>query len=90
MAICSRDKSSIDMKDNILNALKESLSGSDKLRTLLLDNVHTARSREIRLNLVYLTYDFSSQSILVEYYVEDSDYPAVSISFDELIHLVTT
>lgn len=85
-----RDKSSIDMKDNILNALKESLSGSDKLRTLLLDNVHTARSREIRLNLVYLTYDFSSQSILVEYYVEDSDYPAVSISFDELIHLVTT
>lgn len=42
----------------------------------------------IRLNLVYLTYNFLSNSILIEYYVDDEEYPDVEVSFTEVTNIL--
>ncbi|MFP1767484.1 hypothetical protein ACLECW_14765 [Lonsdalea quercina] len=75
------------MKENTLLSLKESVSNSDRIKNLILGNIQTEEKKVIRLNLVYLTYNFQSKTVLLEYYVEDDDYPNVEISFTELTEL---
>ncbi|AOR65412.1 hypothetical protein KU73_21890 [Pectobacterium wasabiae] len=76
------------MKKNTLISLNESISHSDKIKNLILDNIQTEGKKIIRLNLVYLTYDFSSKTVLLEYYVEDDEYPNIEMSFSELTDLL--
>lgn len=72
------------MKKNTLSALNESISDSSRVRRLILDNIINKKEKGIRLNLVYITYDFSSNKVLIEYYAKDDEYPNVEMSFDEL------
>ncbi|MCG8710942.1 hypothetical protein JHU04_004259 [Brenneria sp. 4F2] len=76
------------MKENTLLSLTESISKSDKIKNLILGNIQTEEKKVIRLNLVYLTYNFQSKVVLLEYYVEDDEYPHVEMSFAELIELL--
>ncbi|ACX86208.1 hypothetical protein F6Q07_22915 [Pectobacterium parmentieri] len=76
------------MKENTLKSLNESISNSDRIKNIILSNIQTEDKKVIRLNLVYLTYDFLSKTVLLEYYVEDDEYPNVEISFGELTNLL--
>lgn len=76
------------MKKHTLDALNESVSSNDKIRKVILDNILSEKKKEIRLNLVYITYNFSSRSVLIEYYVEDNEYPNVEMNFDELANFI--
>ena len=76
------------MKKNTLDALNESVSNRDRIRKIILDNILSKEKKAIRLNLVYITYNFSSRSVLIEYYVEDDEYPNVEMSFDELANFM--
>lgn len=76
------------MKKHTLDALSESVSSNDKIRKVILDNILSEKKKEIRLNLVYITYNFSSRSVLIEYYVEDNEYPNVEMNFDELANFI--
>ncbi|CAE1150453.1 hypothetical protein [Serratia sp. Tan611] len=73
------------MKKNTLDALTESISNSGKI---IINNILMEERKEIRLNLVYITYDFSSRCVLIEYYAEDNEYPDVEMKFDDLIDFV--
>ncbi|MCU1799162.1 hypothetical protein CUU45_18055 [Pectobacterium polaris] len=75
------------MKENTLLSLNESVSNSNRIKNLILGNIQTEEKKVIRLNLVYLTYNFQSKTVLLEYYVEDDEYPNVEISFTELTEL---
>jgi len=72
------------MRKNTLDALKESVGDSNRLRKILRENFLTKERKEIRLNLVYLTYDFSVCRVLLQYYVIDNEYPDVEMSFEDL------
>ncbi|QPT13295.1 hypothetical protein I6G37_23105 [Serratia rubidaea] len=76
------------MKKHTLDALAESISNSEKIRKIIINNILREESKEIRLNLVYITYDFSSRCVLIEYYAEDNEYPDVEMKFDDLIDFV--
>lgn len=41
------------------------------------------------MNLVYLTYDFKSRTVLLEYYVEDHDHANMEVNLTELTELLT-
>lgn len=76
------------MKENSIASLNESISNSEKIKNAILENIKTNEREVIRLNLVYLTFDFSSKTVLLEYYVEDDDYPDVEMSFSDLTALL--
>ena len=76
------------MKENLIASLSESVSNSAKIKKLILDNIKTNEKKVIRLNLVYLTFDFSSKTILLEYYVEDDECPNIEMSFADLTALL--
>lgn len=76
------------MKENSIASLNESISNSEKIKNAILENIKTNEREVIRLNLVYLTFDFSSKTVLLEYYVKDDDYPDVEMSFCDLTALL--
>ncbi|WP_218829723.1 hypothetical protein [Burkholderia aenigmatica] len=71
------------MKNNTLDSLVESIQGSVQIKRLLIDRMSREEDGEIRLNLVYIEYDFLLRRIAIEYYVRDGEYPNVEMSFDE-------
>lgn len=77
------------MKNNTLDAFTESISDSERIRKLLIDNCANCAKEEIRLNLVYVVYNFTNQTILIEYYVKDDLYPSVEMSFAGLSDFLT-
>ena len=76
------------MKKNTLDAFNESVCNSKKIKSLILNNMSSKEKEVIRLNLVYLTYNFLSNSILIEYYVDDEEYPNVEVSFTEVTNIL--
>jgi len=76
------------MKENSIASLNDSISNSEKIKNAILENIKTNEREVIRLNLVYLTFDFSSKTVLLEYYVKDDDYPDVEMSFSDLTALL--
>ncbi len=76
------------MKENLIAALKESISNSQRIKSLILHNIKATDRKVIRLNLVYLTFDFSSKTILLEYFVKDDEYPNFEMSFSDLAVLL--
>lgn len=46
------------MEENLIAALKESISNSQRIKSLILHNIEATDKKVIRLNLVYLTFDF--------------------------------
>ncbi|HEJ9546413.1 TPA: hypothetical protein SMP81_003666 [Proteus mirabilis] len=76
------------MKKNTLSALNESISNSKKIKKIILDNFLNKERKELRLNLVYITYNFISKRVLIEYYVKDDEYPSIEMSFDELANFI--
>lgn len=76
------------MKKNTLGALNESISNSKKIKKIILDNFLKKERKELRLNLVYITYNFISKRVLIEYYVKDDEYPSIEMSFDELANFI--
>ncbi|HIH2744426.1 hypothetical protein L3V59_25700 [Burkholderia aenigmatica] len=71
------------MKNNTLDSLVESIQGSVQIKRLLIDRMSREEAGEIRLNLVYIEYDFLLRRIAIEYYVRDGEYPNVEMSFGE-------
>lgn len=76
------------MKENLIASLNESISNSERIKNIILNNIKTHERKIIRLNLVYLTFDFSSKTILLEYYVKDNEYPDIEMSFADLTALL--
>ena len=70
--------------------LRESVSNSKKVKDLIIRNIEAGEKNMIRLNLVYLNFDFSSKTVLLEYYVEDDDYPSLEVSFADLVKFLKT
>lgn len=79
-----------DVFNNTLSALKESIAGSARIKALILDNIQSQEKACIKLNLVYLTYLFAAKRVVLEYYAEDEEYPAVELNFEVLVALVST
>lgn len=76
------------MKENLMASLNESISNSERIKNLILRNIKTHERNVIRLNLVYLAFDFLSKTILLEYYVKDNEYPDIVMSFADLTALL--
>ncbi|CAK7019397.1 hypothetical protein [Saezia sanguinis] len=76
------------MKENTLDALIDSISNSNKIKNFIIGNCFSEEKKEIRLNLVYLTYNFTDFEILIRYYVADESYPDFEISFDDFITIL--
>ncbi|RUS65621.1 hypothetical protein CUZ56_02707 [Saezia sanguinis] len=76
------------MKENTLDALIDSISNSNKIKNFIIGNCSSEEKKEIRLNLVYLIFNFNGREILIQYYAADESYPDVEISFDDFINIV--
>ncbi|MDN2697127.1 hypothetical protein O0882_12450 [Janthinobacterium sp. SUN073] len=73
------------MRKNTLLALQESISGGGRIKKAVAHNCQSRERNEIRLNLVYLSYYFHIQEILIQYYVKDAEYPDIQMSFTDFI-----
>jgi len=74
--------------NNILIAFKESISDSLKVKKALRDNLFTHKQKTIRMNLVYVEYNFDQKQIKIDYYVKDENYPSMEISFNDFEKLI--
>lgn len=72
------------MKENTMHALAESIRGSQRMKSLILSGMWARERRVIRFNLVYLTFEHLSQTAILEYFVDDEEYPQVAITYSEL------
>jgi hypothetical protein len=74
---------------NILSAFNESISDSSRVRKILLDNLVSQDKKRIRMNLVYVEYNFDKQTVKIDYFVEDKNYPSIELFFYEFENFLT-
>lgn len=67
-----------------MHALAESIRGSRRMNSLILSSMWARERRVIRFNLVHLTFEHLSQTAILEYFVDDEEYPQVEITYSEL------
>lgn len=71
-----------------IEALKDDISNSIKLKEKILLNLIEKTKKEMILNQVELNFNFEDENIELIYYVIDSDYPNVKIDFNQLRSIV--
>ncbi len=73
-----------------IEAFKDDIHSSLKLREKILLNIESKTEKEIILNQVELYFNFEKENIELVYFVLDSDYPNVIIDFNELKDIINS
>ncbi|KLI17423.1 hypothetical protein [Brachyspira hyodysenteriae] len=73
-----------------IEAFKDDIHGSLKLREKILLNIKSKTEKEMILNQVELYFNFEKENIELIYFVLDSDYPNVIINFKELKDIINS
>ena len=71
-----------------IEAFKDDIHSSLKLREKILLNIEAKTKKEMILNQVELYFNFEKKNIELVYYVLDSNYPNVIIDFNELKDII--
>lgn len=73
-----------------IEAFKDDIHGSLKLREKILLNIKLKTETEMILNQVEPYFNFEKENIELVYFVLDSDYPNVIIDFNELKDIINS
>ena len=73
-----------------IEAFKDDINSSLKLREKILLNIKSKTEKEMILNQVELYFNFEKENIELVYFVLDSDYPNVIIDFNELKDIINS
>lgn len=73
-----------------IEAFKDDIHDSLKLREKILLNIESKTEKEIILNQVELYFNFEKENIELVYYVLDRNYPNVIIDFKELKDIINS
>ncbi|WP_297286603.1 hypothetical protein [uncultured Brachyspira sp.] len=73
-----------------IEAFKDDINSSLKLREKILLNIKSKTEKEMILNQVELYFNFEKDNIELVYFVLDSDYPNVIIDFNELKDIINS
>lgn len=71
-----------------IEAFKDDIHSSLKLREKILLNIESKTKKEMILNQIELYFNFEKKNIELVYYVLDSNYPNVIIDFNELKDII--
>ena len=71
-----------------IEAFKDDIHSSLKLREKILLNIEAKTKKEMILNQVELYFNFEKKNIELVYYVLDSNYPNVIVDFNELKDII--
>ncbi|MBM6845387.1 hypothetical protein [Phocaeicola plebeius] len=71
-----------------IEAFKDDIHSSLKLREKILLNIESKTKKEMILNQVELYFNFEKKNIELVYYVLDSNYPNVIVDFNELKDII--
>ncbi|WP_143310275.1 hypothetical protein [Chitinophaga vietnamensis] len=72
----------------MIKVLLKEIAASKRIRDKMIANITTKKETAIILNLTEITYDFDNKKVTLTYYVEDPNYPAVEITFDEFLNIL--
>lgn len=73
-----------------IEAFKDDIHSSLKLREKILLNIELKTKKEMILNQVELYFNFEKENIELVYFVLDSNYPNVIIDFKELKNIINS
>lgn len=73
-----------------IEAFKDDIHSSLKLREKILLNIELKTKKEMILNQVELYFNFEQENIELVYFVLDSNYPNVIIDFNELKDIINS
>lgn len=73
-----------------IEAFKDDIHSSLKLREKILLNIEAKTKKEMILNQVELYFNFEKDNIELVYFVLDSNYPNVIIDFNELKDIINS
>ncbi|MEI0488777.1 hypothetical protein [Brachyspira pulli] len=73
-----------------IEAFKDDIHSSLKLREKILLNIEAKTKKEMILNQVELYFNFEKENIELAYFVLDSNYPNVIINFKELKNIINS
>ena len=73
-----------------IEAFKDDIHSSLKLREKILLNIEAKTKKEMILNQVELYFNFEKDNIELVYFVLDSNYPNVIINFKELKDIINS
>ncbi len=73
-----------------IEAFKDDIHSSLKLREKILLNIEAKTKKEMVLNQVELYFNFEKDNIELVYFVLDSNYPNVIINFKELKNIINS
>lgn len=71
-----------------IEAFKDDIHSSLKLREKILLNIESKTKKEMILNQVELYFNFEKNNIELTYFVLDSNYPNVTVDFNELKDII--
>jgi hypothetical protein len=72
-----------------IEALKQDIASSQRIKEKLLSNITTKNQTEIVLNLVELDFDFKDKTVELIYYVIDKNYPNTKLDFAEFENIIS-
>ncbi|MEI0607477.1 hypothetical protein R4K48_11035 [Brachyspira pulli] len=73
-----------------IEAFKDDIHSSLKLREKILLNIEAKTKKEMILNQVELYFNFEKDNIELVYFVLDSNYPNIIIDFNELKNIINS
>ncbi|MBV8040532.1 hypothetical protein QVO10_11640 [Bacteroides gallinaceum] len=71
-----------------IEAFKDDIRNSSRLREKILLNIESKTNKEMILNQVELYFNFEKNNIELTYFVLDSNYPNVTVDFNELKDII--
>ena len=71
-----------------IEAFKDDIRNSSRLREKTLLNIESKTNKEMILNQVELYFNFEKNNIELTYFVLDSNYPNVTVDFNELKDII--
>lgn len=80
----------MEKMNKTIEAFKDDIHDSLKLREKILLNIESKTEKEIILNQVELYFNFEKENIELVYYVLDRNYPNVIIDFKELKDIINS
>ncbi|MEI0485341.1 hypothetical protein R4K89_05250 [Brachyspira intermedia] len=73
-----------------IEAFKDDIHSSLKLREKILLNIESKTEKEMILNQVEIYFNFEKDNIELVYFILDSNYPNVIIDFNELKDIINS
>ena len=71
-----------------IEAFKDDIRNSSRPREKILLNIESKTNKEMILNQVELYFNFEKNNIELTYFVLDSNYPNVTVDFNELKDII--